>query len=251
MTSAEIREKTLELYKQLPQDEEGRKARTDIRDQIIELNYKVFGYIAANQHINNNTVTYEDKLQSVIMHFCECWWKFQWEGHYRTDLAFSTFFTPRINEMLRREFNDVKYSTERQLKQEVGNQLGKHWAKVTYEDLLEPNLKIPAKKMESLKAIFGITYMEDIDDYSYYNPASTEYVSKFNDEITDYDDIDGLLINEMIKNESKLSDRHLRKLSRMLDISIIELKKHVPSAERKLYIQLHKSQDMIDSLSVV
>ena len=55
--SKTIKEKTLELYAQLPQDEEERKKRIDIRDQIIELNYAFFGYIASHTFINNSSVT--------------------------------------------------------------------------------------------------------------------------------------------------------------------------------------------------
>lgn len=50
-SNASIKEKTLALYALLPEDEEGRKARTDIRDKIIELNYAFFGYVASHTFI--------------------------------------------------------------------------------------------------------------------------------------------------------------------------------------------------------
>ena len=46
--TAEIKRRTIELYDQLPMDEEGRKARLDIRDQVIELNYNFFGFVASH-----------------------------------------------------------------------------------------------------------------------------------------------------------------------------------------------------------
>ena len=65
-----ITRRTLELYDMLPDDEEGRKARLDIRDEVIELNYSFFGYVASHTFINNSSVSYEDKLQSALTHFC-------------------------------------------------------------------------------------------------------------------------------------------------------------------------------------
>ena len=41
-----IKQRTLELYAMLPEDEEERKSRLDIRDEIIDLNYKFFGYVS-------------------------------------------------------------------------------------------------------------------------------------------------------------------------------------------------------------
>ena len=42
MTNKEIKEETLRLYRSLPQDEEERKKRIDVRDRVIELNYSFF-----------------------------------------------------------------------------------------------------------------------------------------------------------------------------------------------------------------
>ena len=58
------------------------------------------------------------------------------------------FFRPRVSEMIERELNEVKYSIRRSLCMEAGAQLGKHWAKVTYDDL--SHVKLPVDKMNSL-----------------------------------------------------------------------------------------------------
>ena len=49
-----IKRKTIELYDSLPQNKQERMNRTDVRDQIIELNYAFFGYVATHTFINNN-----------------------------------------------------------------------------------------------------------------------------------------------------------------------------------------------------
>ena len=81
MTEADYRkERTIELYSYLPQTTlEERYEYTDIRDAVVELNYTFFGYIAAHRFINNSSVSYEDKFQSALTHFCEIWHKFKFE----------------------------------------------------------------------------------------------------------------------------------------------------------------------------
>lgn len=247
MTNDEIKKATLELYKQLPQDEDGRKARIDIRDKVIELNYSLFGYIAAHKYIHNPYASYEDKLQSVVMHFCEIWWKYQWEGHYRTDLSFGVFFKPRITEMMEREFEDVKYSIRRSLCIEVGNQIGKHWAKVTYDDLLNPNVKLSPNKMESLKAIFGAGYpvaVEDCMPYLVSDNCNISYVDSLDDK---YDSIEELLIREMIDREAKLSNSDMLQISDIYGIPISILQNALPDAETQLYKKLIEAVDLQDS----
>ena len=246
MTNEEIKKATIELYKQLPADEEGRKARIDIRDKIIELNANLFGYIAAHKYVHNPYATYEDKLQSVYMHFCECWYKYQWEGHYRTDLSFGVFFKPRITEMMEREFEDVKYSVRRSLCMEVAKQLDKHWAKVTYDDLSDPRVKLTADKMNSLKAIFGSLYSADLETHEIYIEAAKPDL--FRSMSDNYNSIHDFLIHEMIENESKLDDKKLRELSDMFGLDFYELKKELPQAEADLYKQLHDSLDVYESI---
>lgn len=246
-----IKRRTIELYDQLPPDKAGRIVRTDIRDEIITLNYAFFGYIASHTFINNSSVTYEDKLQSALMHFCECWWWYKWQGDdthkgYRTDLAFTVFFKPRIGEMIERELNEVKYSVRRSLCMEAGKQLGKHWAQVKYEDLSKVNL--PPDKMNSLKAIFGTMFWADLEDHESYLEAPSTYDSALMNIDDKYDSIEELLITEMIELESDLSDEHLEEMAEMFSLDYDELKKKLPIAKEILYKRLHDSLDVLEDL---
>ena len=244
-----IKKRTLEIYKSLPQDKELRKKCIKERDEIIELNYKFFGYVASHTFINNSSVTYEDKFQSALMHFCECWWWYQWDGDethkgYRKDLSFGVFFKPRIGEMIERELNEVKYSIRRSLCMEVGKQLGKHWGKVTYEDL--KHVDLPADKMNSLKAIFGSLYIADFKEHELFieaPPADLDSIENLNE---DFDSIKELLIYDMIRLEDKLSDKELRHMSDMYGIPVEVLKYHLPEAEQLLYKRIQEKLDMKD-----
>lgn len=246
-----IKQRTLEIYDSMPQDKELRRACLDERDEIIELNYAFFGYVAKSTFINNPTVTYEDKLQSALMHFCECFWWYKWRGDathkgYRQDLSFTVFYKPRIGEMIERELNQVKYSIRRSLCMEVGDQLGKHWGKVRYEDLADPRLKLSAEKMNTLKAIFGSLYIADLADHEAYIPAPT-ISSHIEDQLTDnYESLDELLIQEMIRDESKLSNAQIYELATIYGIDPDILILHRKSAEDLLYARLKRSTDLID-----
>lgn len=246
MTNAQIKEETSRLYDLLPQDAEERQKRIDIRDKVIELNYTFFGYVASHTYINNSYVTYEDKLQSALLHFCECWWWYRYAARYRTDLSFATFFKPRIGEMIERELNEVRYSINRSLKMEVGEQLGKHWGQVRYEDLSDPRLHISADKMNSLKAIFGTLYFADLQDYEPFLSSDKEHyttIERLND---CYNTIEELLVREMIDRECKLTDDVLYKISDIYTIPFKTLKCKLPKAEDMLYKLCHDAVD-IDS----
>lgn len=245
MTKIErIKQRTLELYDSLPQDAEERKKRIDVRDEVIELNYKFFGYIAANTFVQNNCVTYDDKLQSALMHFCECWWWYKYAARYRTDLSFTVFFKPRIQEMITRELNEVKYSTRRQLCIEASQKIGKHWTDLTYEDL--SNIELPIEKLNSLKAIFGVPYVADISDHESYL-VNNIYESSYDPATEEFDTIESLLIHDMVVLGTKLSDKELRKMSHMYDIDFNELKSKLPKAEMLLYKKLHEEIDIRDT----
>lgn len=248
MTNEERKNLTIELYNSLPQEEEARKARIDVRDKIIELNYTFFGYIASHTYVENRYISYEDKFQSALCHFCQCWWWYKFAERYRTDLAFSTFFKPRISEMMEREFNEVKYATRRSLCMEVGEMVGKHWGKVRYEDLSDPRVDLPVEKMNSLKAIFGNQYVIDLADYESFlitHPLSETSIDDLDD---NYNSIEELLIREMIDNESKLTSRHVNRICNMygLDRDLVESK--IPEAERLLYKRLHENIDLQEIL---
>lgn len=246
MTNDEIKRETIRLYDMLPLDEEGRKARHDIRDKVIDLNYKFFGYVASHTFINNPSVTYEDKFQSALMHFCECWWWYKWEGHYRTDLSFGVFFKPRIGEMIERELNEVKYSIRRSLCMEVGEQLGKHWGQVRYEDLSDPRLHLPPDKMNSLKAIFGSLYIADLSEHEAYISKPVERDSVFENLSDKYNSIEEFLIHEMVDKEGKLTERELHEFSNIFNIDYTIFKEALPRAESMLYQQLHNELDIIE-----
>ena len=246
--SKTIKEKTLELYAQLPQDEEERKKRIDIRDQIIELNYAFFGYIASHTFINNSSVTYEDKLQSALCHFCECWWWYKWEKKYRTDLSFCVFYRLRIGEMIERELNEVKYSIRRALCMEVGEQVGKHWGQVKYEDLSDPRLKLPVAKMNSLKAIFGSLYIADLETHEQFIAAEPMGFSDFEKSLNDnYEDISELLIREMVERERKLNNSDIAEIEEIYGIDQKTIKLKLPIAEKILYQRLTDSLDLRES----
>lgn len=248
MKNSDIKQQTIALYDSLPQDEELRKQRLDIRDKIISLNYSFFGYVASHTYVNNPYINYEDKLQSALLHFCECWWWYKFAAKYRTDLSFATFFKPRLSEMIDRELTEVKYSIYRPLKMEVGDQLGKHWSKVRYEDLSDPRLHISTDKMNSLKAIFGTLYFADLDDYQpFLSESNTHYsaVEKLTDK---YNTVEELLVREMIDNECKLTDDILLKLSDIYGIRFNILKDKLPTAEKMLYDLCHESIDIDDNI---
>lgn len=245
-----IKQQTLDLYAMLPDDEEGRKSRIDIRDKIVELNYKFFGYVASHTYVNNTCVSYEDKFQSALLHFCEIWWIYRWKGSdtkrgYRQDLSFAVFFKPRISEMIERELTEVKYSVRRSLCMEAGEQLGKHWSKVRYEDL--NNVKLPKDKMDSLKAIFGSMYIADLDQHTTYIKSEESLMPAIYKMLTDeYDDIETLLITEMIETEEKLTPRILNKMADMYQLDPEDLKAALPRAEKKLYKILQDNLELQD-----
>lgn len=243
-----IKQRTLEIYESMPQEKELRMQCLKEREEIIDLNYSFFGYVATHTFINNTSVTYEDKLQSALMHFCECFWWYKWKGDdkhkgYRQDLSFTVFYKPRIGEMIERELNEVKYSIRRSLCMEVGAQIGKHWGQVKYDDLSDPRVQLSADKMNALKAMFGTFYWADLSEHELYIEAPEERKSEFDDPSDKYDSIEELLIHEMVLNESKLSDNDLREMADMLQLDYRVLKQTLPHAERSLYRRLHTNID--------
>ena len=242
MTDAEWRkQRTLELYDYLPQTSlEDRYKYTDIRDAVIDLNYTFFGYIASHKFINNSSIDYSDKLQTALLHFCRMWHKFKFAKQYRTDLSFSSFFMPRVGERIE-ELNEVKYSLRRTMCMKVGDQLNKHWAKVTYDDLKLVDL--PPDEMASLQAMFGSLYIANLDTHELFIESDDKYVEDLPYYSDDYDTLTDMLIHEMVTQEKKLSDKDLLDLAMTLDIPYERLKQILPDAEQKLYQDL---QDRIE-----
>ena len=152
------------------------------------------------------------------------------------------FFKPRIGEMIERELNEVKYSIRRSLCMEAGEQLGKHWGQVKYDDLKEVNL--PPDKMNSLKAIFGSMYIADLETHSLFLP-SQEKIPSVLDELNDnYDSLQDLLIHEMIDAERRLTDNDLRNIAEMYSLDFDKLRKELREAEARLHRLLTDHLDL-------
>ena len=241
-----IKQRTQEIYDSLPQDKELRMKCIAERDEIIELNYAFFGYIAAHRFVNNSYVEYSDKLQSALLHFCEIWWCYKWKGDethrgYRDDLAFTVFFKPRISEMIERDFDEVKYSLRRELCIEAASQLGKYWTQLRYEDLVDVHL--PEDKMIALRAIFGSLYTADFSEHEMFIAAPEETISPFDNPSDEYNTIEELLVNEMIITEEPLTDQKLKKMSEIYSIDLWILKEKRPIAEAMLKKQLEDAMN--------
>ena len=156
------------------------------------------------------------------------------------------FLGINFGEMVRRELNEVKYTVRRNICMEAGAKLNKHWTKVNYNDI--EDLDLPYETLASLKAMFGTTYWADLDDYETYVDGTIQANNSPFDIPTDkYNTIEGLLIHEMIMNESKLTDKQLHSMADMYSLNYTDLLHAVPRAERDLYMQL---QDRLDILSI-
>lgn len=240
LTEAEFRkQRTIELYDYLPLTTlEERNKFKDIRDAVIDLNYTFFGYVASHKFVNNTFISYEDKFQSALLHFCEMWAKYRFTPKYRADLSFSVFFKPRITECMERELDEVKYSLRRTLCIEVGNQLGKKWTEVKYDDLSDPRLDLPIEKITALQAIFGSMYVADLETHALFITAETPSVESSQLYSDNYNSLTDLLIHEMVERESDLDDNALSELSQLLDIPFERLEKLLPIAKEQLYQKL-------------
>lgn len=232
------KERTLELYSFLPQTTlEERFTYTDIRDEVIFLNYNFFGYVASHVYLGSCSVSHEDKLQSALLNFCSMWHKFQFEKQYRTDLAFSVFFKPRLSECIYREMLTVKHTINRTLKMEAAEQLGKKFSELTYEDLSKVDME--PSKMNSLKAIFHADSEQDLETAALFVTSAGD-CTLYDEQLynMEYNDIEHLLISEMSEREHKLSLMDLMEISNTFDIEVSDLRKALPKAESMLYQQL-------------
>lgn len=246
LTESEYRKlRTIELYDYLPLTSlEDRAKYVDIRDAIVDLNYTFFGYIASHKFVNNTYISYEDKFQSAVLHFCEMWTKYKFIPKYRGDLSFAVFFKPRITECMERELDEVKYSLRRALCIEVGQQLNKHWTQVTYEDLADPRLRLSPEKMAALQAVFGSMYVADFDTHAMFIAAERPYIDETDLYSDDYDSLTDMLIHEMIIRESDLSDSDLKGLADILGLEFGTLQDLMPEAREKLHTWLVNRQEL-------
>lgn len=242
LSDAEWRkQRTLELYSYLPQTTlEERYKYTDIRDEVIYLNYNYFGYVASHVYLKGSHISYEDKFQSALENFCTIWHKFMYGKKYRTDLSFSVFFKPRLSECVYRELLTVKHTVNRSLKIEAASQLGKHYSKLTYEDLSKVNMK--PEHMNALKAVFFADCEQDIETASMFigdSHPDTDILE--NDLYSDtYNDLEHVLIQEMIEKERLLTLDDLIELSDTIGIEVKELQQAQLEAETKLYNNLQE-----------
>ena len=229
----------MELYSYLPQTSlEDRLKYTDIRDEVVYLNYKFFGYVASHVYIKSTHVSYEDKFQSALMNFCTMWHKFKYEKKYRTDLSFSVFFKPRLSECVYRELVTVKHTVNRGLKMEAASQLGIHYSKLTYDDLSKVSMR--PDRMAALKAVFHADYEEDLDTAAIFVPDTYSDVSTYEQDLYSdkYNDVEHVIMNEMIEKEKMLTLDDLFELSDVTGIDVSDLKQAQPKAEKLLYDEL-------------
>lgn len=244
-----VKARTQELYDMLPLTTlEERNSYTDIRDEIIAINYSFFGYLAKNKYIADPNVTYEDKLQSAVLAFCQNWAKYKFTPKYRADLSFSVFFKPRISECIGRELNPIKYSLRRTICMKAAKQLGKPWGKLTREDI--KYVKLQANEMKILEAIFSSRYGKNIDaPDSRRLTRDTDVKADVLETIytEDYDELEDLIVHEMIENESKLSDKQLLDMSEMYGIPYDDLVAARPIGEAKLQKQLEDAMFLKDT----
>lgn len=244
-----IKARTLELYDMLPQTTLAeREQYTEIRDEIIRLNYSFLGYVAKETYVTDPMATYEDKLQSASLNFCKMWAKYRFASEYRTDLSFAVFFKPRLKECIRRELNTIKYSLRRTICMKAAEQLGKHWGQITKEDISKVSLS--PQEMQILESIFSTQYdssYEEDSNNAKLKSAKPDFVitNGIDDIYTEqYDELEDLIIHEMIEQESKLDDAYLLKMSTMYGIPYCDLEKARPMGELKLRLQLEESIDV-------
>lgn len=245
-----VKVRTLELYSFLPQTSlEERFTYTGIRDEVINLNYKYFGYVASHTYVADPYALYEDKFQSCLMGFCKMWHKYMFAKMYRTDLSFATFFKPRLSEEIQRELNPVKYSTERSLKMKASKQLNKHWSKLTYDDL--KLVKLPENELSSLEAIFGVVYPANLEDHDPFiadegSIDTQEIIQLYSD---NYDTVVELLMHTMVELETLINDKELLKIAEIQGIPFETLKELRPKAEDLLRDKLESACDIQDCFS--
>jgi hypothetical protein len=251
-----VKQRTLELYEMLPMTSlEDRKACTEIRDEIITLNYPFFCYVAKLLYTDNTTATYEDKLQTVLTNFCVMWPEYRFPkinkyGEYKDykNLSFTVFFRPRLIETSKRELNVIKYSLRRSICIKAANQLGKKWTELSRDDVAK--VKLPPEEMKILERVFNNQYTKDIDmpencSVMVSHQMDIDSIETLYNE--NYNSTVDLIIHEMIDQESKLSDSYLLKMSKIYTIPYDELIEARPIAESKLKKQLEDSMAINES----
>lgn len=221
-----VKSRTAEIYDSLPMDKELRMKCIKERDEIIELNYTFFGYVASTTFVEN--VDYGDKFQTALMSFLGMWWKYKWTPKYRDDLSFAVFFKPRIAEEIRRYHATVSYTQRRTVCTKAAKLLNKPWNEITYDDLSK--ITLPADQMLALKSVLGAHIPVDMSECELYLHSTRPIHSIEKYQTDEYDSIEELLIQEMIENESALNDKAIKKMSSIYGIDFDTLKEAYPRA---------------------
>ena len=235
-----IKNRTNELYDSLPMDYDERIKCISVRDEILDLNYTFFGYVASSTYLEN--VEYEDKFQTAILSFLGMWWKYKWTPKYRDDLSFAVFFKPRISEEIRRSLSIVSYTQRRTACSKAAKQLGKHWTKVTYEDLSK--ITLSANDMIALKAVLGANLPADISEFDTYLESRDQIQGIEKYQTTLYDSVEELLIQEMIERESKLTAKDLRSIADLYGLPLSDVETAYPKSLDILYKRLSNNLDV-------
>lgn len=118
----------------------------------------------------------------------------------------------------------------------AAEQLGKSWTQITYDDL--PNVMLPPQEMTALKSILGASYPADIADMEMFLEAPMHKSSIEDYQTTMYNSIEELLIQEMIEQESTLTDRQLKRLANLYTLDYAVLKNALPKALQILHNRL-------------
>ena len=121
---------------------------------------------------------------------------------------------------------------------EVGAQLGKHWAKVTYEDLSNPNVKLSPDKMASLEAMFGSMYVADLETHAMFIKSDEKFTDCSDLYSDNYDSLTDMLVHEFIEQERDLTSKDIEDIADMMCIPCEKLMNLVPKAKSKLHAML-------------
>ena len=245
MTNEEIKRRTQEIYDSLPPTKEERIPMLDVRDEIVTLNYKFICYIGAKTHVVNNSVSLEDRQQSAFENFNKIWWRYGLPK-YKDYRNFTSFFFGRINEMIKRDLNDVKNPDRRKVLMKIGEEVGKHWGKVVYEDIAK--CKTLSYEEKQFAGAILQPNMESIDTYSIYNACKDDYsiidsIIECDVVIKSEDDIINLLQKRTVELESKLTYNDLVELSTLLNVPFNTLNQYYDVALAQLYKRLKDSQN--------
>jgi hypothetical protein len=220
-------------------DKEERIARIDCRNELIELNYKFFCYVAHCSNVSAEYASIDDKIQVAVLAFMKHWWKYKWVPKYRDDLSFGVFFKPRIQEEIRRALIPFSEPVLRSLAMEASKFLNKRWTEILYEDtatLMELGMR--PDKVQALRCYLSVPFAVDIEDVKHTIPDE-ERDTSIGDFITDkFSTVEELLIQEMLKEESRLSDEMLHKLADIYSLNYYDLRDIYPKAVSTLYKRL-------------